>query len=97
MADVLEMARLDRFACRFGNAIRAKLRAKWLAGKGGWDDPSWTREDMLRQLREHVEKGDMVDVAAFAMFLWARDTRSVEGMRASGVILDERGEGVASG
>jgi len=54
----------------FARALKAKLNEKNRKGKSGWDDPDWSEEDILRQLREHIDKGDMLDVAAFAMFLW---------------------------
>jgi len=55
----------------FGAAMLSKLNRKFHEdGKTGWDDPSWPREDILRQLTEHAAKGDMVDVANFAMFAW---------------------------
>ena len=58
----------------FAYAMKKKLISKAMRdGKAGWDDPNWPREDILRQLIEHVEKGDMVDVANFAMFVWNQD------------------------
>ena len=57
----------------FAVQLKAKLHAKHLEGKSGWEDPSWERDDILRQLREHVDKGDMLDVAAFAMFAWNQE------------------------
>lgn len=36
--------------------------------RSGWDDPSWTIEDVKKQLLDHVEKDDPVDVANLAMF-----------------------------
>ncbi len=57
----------------FRNAMLSKLRRKAVEGKSGWDDPDWTKEQILEALKEHVEKGDMVDVANFAMFLWNRN------------------------
>ncbi len=66
---VLEAA-VDEFAAK----MKAKLRRKAIVdGKSGWDDPEWPIEDIKRQLAEHIEKGDMVDVANFAMFAWNRD------------------------
>ena len=63
---------LDACVTGFAEAMRQKLDQKFYEGKYGWDDPAWPKEDILRQLREHVDKGDMIDVAAFAMFAWNR-------------------------
>lgn len=57
----------------FADTLLKKLKQKFLEGKDGWDDPAWLRADIIRQLLEHVEKGDMVDVAAFAMFAWNQE------------------------
>ena len=54
----------------FSDQLRQKLVHKWLEGKSGWDDHDWSYEDIVKQLIEHIEKGDMLDVAAFAMFAW---------------------------
>jgi hypothetical protein len=60
--------------CRdFGLALAAKLHKKRYEGKSGWDDPDWSRADILRQLRDHIDKGDMLGVAAFAMFAWNQE------------------------
>ncbi|CDN93505.1 hypothetical protein [Agrobacterium tumefaciens] len=61
-------------------AAAAKMKSKlFLArrkGRSGWDDPTQcTNEDLSRMLREHVEKGDPVDVANFCAFLIARGER----------------------
>ena len=61
---------LDKCVNAFAEAIKTKLVHKYLEGRSGWDDPEWPREDILKQLRAHIDKGDMIDVAAFAMFAW---------------------------
>ncbi len=48
------------------NTKLARARAK---GRSGWDSPECTQQHLLR---EHVEKGDPVDVANFCAFLAAR-------------------------
>ena len=53
----------------FSNEMKKKLAEK-SREKGGWDDPDWDIEDIKNQLIKHVEKGDFVDVANFAMFAW---------------------------
>lgn len=57
----------------FAADMKAKLKRKALHDrKSGWDDPEWPIDNIIHQLREHIEKGDMVDVANFAMFAWNR-------------------------
>ncbi len=62
-------AAVDHFAA----AMKAKLAAARAKGRSGWDDPAQcTADDLAIDLRKHVNKGDPVDVANFAMFLHAR-------------------------
>lgn len=54
-------------------AMKNKLGRAREKGRGGWDDKTaCTQEDLSRMLREHVDKGDPVDVANFCAFLDAR-------------------------
>lgn len=57
----------------FAVDMRRKLRKKAIEGSSGWDDP-WTlsRAKIIRQIKRHLRKGDMVDVANLAMFAWNR-------------------------
>lgn len=55
---------VDTFALK----MKKKLRAKSHEGKQGWNDPYWSVQDIKKQLREHITKGDPVDVANFALF-----------------------------
>lgn len=52
--------------------MKAKLAKQRDKGYGGWDDSECTREWLSQLLREHVDKGDPVDVANFCAFLSAR-------------------------
>jgi len=56
---------------RFATALAEKLRKA--EQKYGYDD-GWMDEDWMRecadQLVEHVAKGDPLDVAAYAAFMW---------------------------
>lgn len=62
-------AAVDRFAA----AMKAKLAAKRADGRGGWDDKDQCSQQFLSDLlRGHVDKGDTVDVANFAMMLHQR-------------------------
>lgn len=50
--------------------MKSKLKRKYLEGRSGWDDPSWTVDEIKAALVAHVEKGDPVDIANFAAFWW---------------------------
>lgn len=56
-------------------AMIAKIHEKYLEGRGGFEDCS--AETLSRMLREHVEKGDPVDVANFCAFLHHNKQRIV--------------------
>ena len=62
-------AAVDRFAV----AMKAKLAKKRLEGRGGWEDKEQCGASFLSQLlREHVEKGNPLDVGNLAMMLHQR-------------------------
>lgn len=61
---------------RFAVAMKAKLAKKRAEGRGGWEDKDDCSQLFLSQLlREHVEKGDPVDVGNLAMMLHQREER----------------------
>lgn len=63
----------DEAVDRFAAAMKAKLAQKRTEGRGGWDNKATCSQEFLSfLLREHVEKGDPVDVASFAMMLHQR-------------------------
>lgn len=64
-----DSAAVDRFAA----VMKAKLAKKRSDGRGGWQGAACTAELLSIMLREHVEKGDPVDVANFAMMLHQRN------------------------
>lgn len=67
----------DKAVDDFAAALKAKL-ARAGAKRGftdEWSRQDW-RENCLRDLRAHVEKGDPLDVAAYAMFCHARGWRT---------------------
>lgn len=66
------MQALEKLVKVFGKEMVRKLRQKMWEGRGGWDDPK-IREFLKASLKEHIEKGDMVDVANIAMFIWNID------------------------
>ncbi len=57
---------------RFADAMKAKMAAARAKGRGGWEGPTCNAEILSRMLRDHVEKGDPLDVANFCMMLWNR-------------------------
>lgn len=76
-----ERAERDEIANKAGikklkKAMKAKLVASRHKGRGGWQDKDdCSQEHLSRLLREHVEKGDPVDVANFCTMLHARGER----------------------
>ena len=67
----------DEAVDAFAAAMKIKLAAARERGRSGWDNTDEDGEgcsvDFLRRLlREHVDKGDPIDVANIAMFLWHR-------------------------
>lgn len=57
---------------RFAVAMKTKLSVKRAEGRGGWDGPSCDAEFLSSLLREHVDKGDPLDVGNLAMMLHQR-------------------------
>lgn len=58
---------------RFTHRMIAKLEKKRREGRGGWNYPDECSMKFLRQLlKEHMAKGDMIDIANIAMFIWNR-------------------------
>lgn len=75
-----EEAVIDEVALMtFFEAMDDKLWEKRLEGCGGWHDPAQcTIESLWDRLREHVEKGDPVDVANYAMMIWNRQNNDTD-------------------
>ena len=65
----------DHAVNRFAAAMKGKLQSKRLQGRGGWDGPDCNAEILSWLLREHVEKGDPLDVGNLAMMLHQRGER----------------------
>ena len=66
-------ARADELGVdRLVATMRAKLWAKRLEGYTGWNNDC-TLEHLQQLLKNHVHKGDMVDVANLAMMIWNRE------------------------
>lgn len=58
----------------FADAMKKKMASSSAKGRSGWDQPDECDPDFLRHcLREHIAKGDPVDVGNFAMMLFNRN------------------------
>lgn len=69
---------------RFASAMKAKLAKKRAEGRGGWDDSNKAIGVLLSKLlREHVEKGDPLDVGNLAMMLHQRGDRILSSLNTS--------------
>lgn len=89
MGSVMDQDRGDLFAWKgpdaphpdstavdnFAHAMKIKLARKRDEGRGGWETAS--AEFLSKLLREHVEKGDPVDVANLAMMIHQNGQRIV--------------------
>jgi hypothetical protein len=61
---------------RFAAAMKAKLAKKRAEGRGGWERKDECSNGFLSQLlREHIAKGDPVDVGNLAMMIHQRGER----------------------
>ena len=67
-----EIKALEALIDHFAEAVKDKLRKKYLQGYKGWDDENWTTERLREDMADHLYKGDPVDIGAFAAFLWNR-------------------------
>lgn len=62
---------------RFALALKRRLAQKRADGKSGWNRTpltGWgcTVRELETMLRQHLSKGDVVDVANFCMMVWNR-------------------------
>ncbi|GEM_PF-6082809 len=79
LAKIIDEMSVDNFTLR----MKEKLAKKRTEGRRGWMDMS--ADDLSVMLRQHVDKGDPVDVANLCMFLSANnqniapDTKTVNG------------------
>jgi hypothetical protein len=76
--EAIEQEKLSRAVAGFQWQMMNKLLEKFLAGRRGWDDPGWDERDIKRQLIEHLDKGNFIDVANFAMFAFYRKKKLKE-------------------
>ena len=56
---------------KLAESMKQKLAEKRAQGRSGWDTDC-TQQRLSDLLRQHVEKGDVLDVANFCAFLFAR-------------------------
>lgn len=64
---------VDQFVFALGQAMKAKLEKK--RGEGysqWWDKNAFPWEKLIKQMLEHIKKGDPLDVANYCMFLYHR-------------------------
>lgn len=79
LADVLARTAVnqhpdDEAVDRFAAAMHAKMASARAKGKEGWDDPARCAAAYLQSLLGHAfSAGEYVDVANYAMMLWARE------------------------
>ena len=59
---------------KLAESMKQKLAEKRAQGRSGWDTDC-TQQRLSDLLRQHVEKGDVLDVANFCAFLFARGER----------------------
>lgn len=59
---------VDEFADEMFEKLVSKIFEK---GVGGWDNDGWEIHQIIPDLKDHIKKGDPVDVANYAMF-WNR-------------------------
>ena len=71
-----ELRELAKVINEFMEAVKSRLIVEFEEGKKGymWRDPA-NRDELLARLIANAADGDMVDVAAFAAFLWNIDRR----------------------
>lgn len=81
LADVLARTAVsqhpdDEAVDRFASAMHAKMAQARAKGKEGWDDPDRCPVLTLhRYLMSSLQEGEFVDVANYAMMLWARGAK----------------------
>lgn len=66
--EVVDNVSVDYFA----RLMKAKLAKKRDEGRGGWHLSHVSSDDLSKMLREHVEKGDPIDVANLAMMIYMK-------------------------
>ncbi|WP_300494617.1 hypothetical protein [Marinobacter sp.] len=58
---------------QFASAMKRKLAKKREEGRGGWSNKEDCPKDrLIKMMSDQFDKGDPINVANFAMMLWAR-------------------------
>jgi DNA binding domain, excisionase family len=66
----------DEAVDKFAAAMHAKMAQARAKGKEGWDDPERCTDHCLKGLMVNAQSGgEWVDVANYAMMLWARGAK----------------------
>lgn len=60
---------------KLAECMKEKLAQKRHEGRGGWYTDECSQDILSDMLRQHVEKGDPIDVANFCMMLYMRGER----------------------
>lgn len=70
----------DRYMVdRCGIAMQVRMTLEHAKGRSGWNTGQCSDEKLYQMLKEHIEKGDMVDVLNLAGMLFVRqDARKRE-------------------
>lgn len=84
----------DAAVGRFSTAMKAKMAASRARGRSGWDDSAQCSvEKLAAMLCQHVEKGDPVDIANFAMMIHERQGTAIDVYEALAVFMNRRSIG----
>jgi hypothetical protein len=67
-----ELRQMDDLVDDFAHQMKRKIYRAYDQGRRGWSDPNWTPEQIMESLKDHVEKGDPIDIANLCAFLWNR-------------------------
>ena len=74
-----DFVNFDEAVDQFAAAMKVKLAMKREHGRGGWDHPTQCSQvKLLHMLKDHLAKGDMVDIGNFAMMIWGRQQRGLD-------------------
>lgn len=74
--DSIEMKAIECLIDLFAFHMKIKLRKKRIEGYVGWDKPDKISvENLIEKLKNNLEQGDMVDVAALAALIWNREDK----------------------
>lgn len=69
------MTALNALVDDFAEQMKARLIVKFKEGKSGWDNDDWLAQDIIDQMIAQAEKGDPIDTANFAAFLWNKQQK----------------------